>query len=175
MQSFTLGSSKMEVFKTCFFDMVTIQNDHPCYVKQVFGRIWVFFTLFGYWVGGGEGAPKGLVHNLLMQVFTLDSSKIEVFKTCFFDIGTTHYDEPGYLKHVLGRVYMFFILFGYPVGGGSPKPLVHNLVGSQQINVLLYIYMWTMHLTVGALVLGTRCSVRRPCDSGHVIGHAWPW
>ena len=47
----------------------------------------MFFTLFGYraHVGGG-GSPKGLVHNQLMQFFTLDSSKIEVFKNCFFDI-----------------------------------------------------------------------------------------
>ena len=43
----------------------------------------MFFTLFGYWVGVGR-SPKGLVHNLLMQFFTLDSSKMEVFKTCFF-------------------------------------------------------------------------------------------
>ena len=48
----------------------------------------MFFTILGYWVGGG-GSPKGLVHNLLMQFFTLDSSKIEVFKTFFFDIATT--------------------------------------------------------------------------------------
>ena len=40
-------------------------------------------------LGGGGGSPKGLVHNLLMQFFTLDSSKIEVFKTCFFDMVTT--------------------------------------------------------------------------------------
>ena len=31
------------------------------------------------------GSPKGLVHNLLMQFFTLGSSKIEVFKTIFFN------------------------------------------------------------------------------------------
>ena len=52
----------------------------------------MFFTPFGYWphVGGeGGGAPKGLVHNLLMQFFTLDSSKMEVFETYFFDIVTT--------------------------------------------------------------------------------------
>ena len=52
----------------------------------------MFFTLFGYWPHGGwggGGAPKGLVHNLLMQFFTLGSSKIEVFETCFFDIVTT--------------------------------------------------------------------------------------
>ena len=45
----------------------------------------MFFTLFGYLAGGGGGAPKGLVHNLLMQVFTLGSSKIEVFETYFSD------------------------------------------------------------------------------------------
>ena len=81
----------------------------------------MFFTLFGYWVGGGGGggAPKGLVHSLLMQFFPLDSSKMEVFKTCFFDIVTTQYDHPSYLKHILGRIYMFFTLFGYWVGGVS--------------------------------------------------------
>ena len=35
--------------------------------------------------GGGGGGPKGLVHNPLMQFFTLGSSKIEVFETHFFD------------------------------------------------------------------------------------------
>ena len=44
------------------------------------------FHLF-FWVlrarGGGGGAPKGLVHNLLMQFFTLGSSKIEVFNAYF--------------------------------------------------------------------------------------------
>ena len=54
----------------------------------------MFFTLFwvfGYYLrgGGGGGAPKGLVHNLLMQFFTLDSSKVEVFETCFFDTTIT--------------------------------------------------------------------------------------
>ena len=47
----------------------------------------MFFTLFGYWPhrGGGGGAPKRLVHNLLMQFFNLGSSKFEVFETYFFD------------------------------------------------------------------------------------------
>ena len=50
----------------------------------------MFFTLFGYQVRGGGGvSPRGLVHNLLMQFFTPDSSKIEVFETCFFDLVTT--------------------------------------------------------------------------------------
>ena len=39
--------------------------------------------------GGGGGAPKGWVHNLLMQIFTLDSSTIEVFEICFYDIVIT--------------------------------------------------------------------------------------
>ena len=74
MQFLPLGSSKIEVFETCFFDIVTTQNDHPRYVKHVLGRIYVFFTLFVNQVR----APRGLVHNLLMQFFTPDSSKMEV-------------------------------------------------------------------------------------------------
>ena len=51
----------------------------------------MFFTRFGNSLhgGGGGGAPKGWVHNLLMQFFTLGSSKIEVFETCPFDIVIT--------------------------------------------------------------------------------------
>ena len=77
----------------------------------------MFFTLFGYW---GGGSPKGLVHNQLMQLFTLDSSKIEVFETCFFHIVITQIDHPSYVKHVLGCSYVFFTPFGY-WGGGLPR------------------------------------------------------
>ena len=89
MQFLTLDRSKMEVFETCFFDIVTTHIDHPRYVKHVLGRIYVFFTLFGYQVRGGGGSPKGLVHNLFVQFFTLGSSKMEVFETCFSDIVMT--------------------------------------------------------------------------------------
>ena len=54
------------------------------YVKHVLGSIYVFFTLFRYQAPGGGGPPEGLVRNLLMQFFTLGSSKIKVFETCFF-------------------------------------------------------------------------------------------
>ena len=81
----------------------------------------MFFTILGYFVGGG-GVAKELVHSLLMQIFTLDSSKIEVFKTCFSDMVTTQCNHPSYLKHILGRIYMFFTPFGYWVGlGGLPR------------------------------------------------------
>ena len=53
------------------------------------------------------------MHNLLMQLFTPGSSKIEVFETDFFDIVTPQYDHPRYVKHVLGRMYMIFTLFEY--------------------------------------------------------------
>ena len=74
----------------------------------------------------GGGAPKGLVHNLLMQFFTLDSSKIEVFETYFVDILITQNDHPSYVKHVLGCICVFSALFhhfwalgrGGPGGGG---------------------------------------------------------
>ena len=63
---------------------------------------------------------NGPVHNLLVQFFIQGGSKIEVFELPFFDIVTTQNDHPRYVKHVLGRVYMFFTLFGYwPQGGGG--------------------------------------------------------
>ena len=83
MQFFSPGSSKIEVFETCFFDILITQNDHPRYVKHVSGRICVFCIPFGYWARGGGVFPKGLVHNLLMQFFTVGSSKSEVFETFF--------------------------------------------------------------------------------------------
>ena len=124
VQFFTLGSSKIEVSKTYFFDIVITYNDHPRYVKHVLGCIYVFFALFGYWArgcGGCGGVPRDW-YTLLIQFFTLDSSKIKVSETYFFDIVTTQYDHPRYVKHVLGRIYVFFTLFGYWVrGGGFPR------------------------------------------------------
>ena len=70
-------------------------------------------------VSTNNGLVNGPIHNLLMQLFTLGSSKIEVFETCFFDIVTTQNDHPSYAKHALGRIYVFFTLFGYQVGGGG--------------------------------------------------------
>ena len=108
VQFFTLGSSKIKVFETCFFDLVIAVNDHPRYVKHVSGRIHVFFTLFAIgWEGGGQ---TGLVHILLMQFFTLYSSKIAVFETYFFGIVITQNDHPRYVKHVLARIYVVFTL-----------------------------------------------------------------
>ena len=72
MQFFTLGGSKIEVFETHFFDIVITERDHPRYVKHVLGRIYVFFTL-GIGRAAGGGSPKGLLHNLLMQFFSLYS------------------------------------------------------------------------------------------------------
>ena len=62
-------------------------------------------------IGSGVGgSPKGLVHNLLMQFFTLCSSKIEVSETHFFDILASQNDHPSYVKHVLGSIFVFFTL-----------------------------------------------------------------
>ena len=75
------------------------------------------FTCFSPYLGirsrGGGGYPKAWVHNRLMQFFTLGSSKLEVFETCFYDVVTARYDHPRYVKHVSGRIYVFFTLFGY--------------------------------------------------------------
>ena len=49
----SLGSSKMEISKTDFFDILTIQTDQISYIKHV-SPLYVFFTLFGCWGGGGS-------------------------------------------------------------------------------------------------------------------------
>ena len=50
----------------------------------------MFFTLFWVLAWGGGGLPRdGYTHNLLIQFFTLGSSKIEVLETYFFDIVIT--------------------------------------------------------------------------------------
>ena len=89
MQFFTLESTKIEVFETCFYDIVTTQYDRPRYVKHVLGRIYVFFTLFGYWrEGGGDSQGIG-TQPAYAGFFTLGSSKIEVSDP-FFCITSPH-------------------------------------------------------------------------------------
>ena len=66
--------SSSKVCKACFRPY--LHDVHPIWVLGARG-------------GGGGGSPKGLVHNLLMQFFTPDSSKVEVFETGFFDTVTT--------------------------------------------------------------------------------------
>ena len=123
MQFFTPGSSKIEVFELCFFDIVTTQNDHPRYVKHVLGRVYMFSSPYLGIGRMGGGSPKRLVHNLLMQFSTLGSSKIEVFEICFNDIVATQNDHPRYVKHVLGHIYIFFTIFWVlgPGVGGVPR------------------------------------------------------
>ena len=60
-------------------------------IQGMYSRFQAAFTWFSPYLGirSGGGSPKGLVHNLLMQFFTPDSSKIEVFETCFFHVVTT--------------------------------------------------------------------------------------
>ena len=59
MQFSTLGSSKMEISETDFFDTLTIQSDQISYVKPVLAPLYVFFTLLGCSGRGGGGGPKG--------------------------------------------------------------------------------------------------------------------
>ena len=116
---FTPGSSKIEVFEIYFFYIATTQYDHPRHVKHVLGRIYVFFTPFGYWAhegGGGAGAAKGLVHNLPVRFFTPDSSKMEITTQRLLDrshagvyMGETPHTPP---------FLAFLGLFAYPTPRG---------------------------------------------------------
>ena len=120
-----LGSSKMEISETSFFDTLTIQNDQISYVKHVLAPLHVFFTLFGC-VGGGGGTKGSRAHNLLMHFSGLGSSKMEISETSFFDTLTIQNDQISYVKHVLAPLHVFFTLFGCVGGGGVPRGLGHT-------------------------------------------------
>ena len=59
MQFSSLGSSKMELSETDFFDTLTIQNDQMSYMKHVLAPLYVSPYLGVCVWGGGGGAPKG--------------------------------------------------------------------------------------------------------------------
>ena len=58
MQFSSLGSTKMEISETDFFDTLTIRNDQISFVKYGLAPLYVFFTLFGCWGGGGGGGSQ---------------------------------------------------------------------------------------------------------------------
>ena len=72
------------ISETCFFDIVTTQNDHASYAKHVLGRIYVFFTLFGYQVGGGGGGFQGTGAQPAYAVFHPGQLKNRSFRNLFF-------------------------------------------------------------------------------------------
>ena len=88
MQFCTLDSSKIEVskpiFLICWPHKITCNPCKACFRQHfcVFHFIWVLGTRRG-------GSPKGLVHNVLIQFFTLGGSKIEVSKIYVFDMLAT--------------------------------------------------------------------------------------
>ena len=101
-----LDSSKMETPEAYFFDIATAQNDSPMYLTHILDSIYVLSTSFVQSVpwGRGGGGPKGLVQNLLMQLFTLGSSKIKVCQPPFLDIVTAQNGHPRYAKRVLSSI-----------------------------------------------------------------------
>ena len=71
MQFSSLGSSKMEISETDFFDTLTIQNDHISYVQYVLAPPPFFcpFHTISVCVWGGGVAPKGFGAQLAYAVF----------------------------------------------------------------------------------------------------------
>ena len=84
----------------------------PSYVKHVLGGIYVFFTLFAYWVCCGGESPMDSSTTWFCSFSPWSAQKIEVSEIHFFDIATTHNDHPSYVKHVLGGIYVASTPFG---------------------------------------------------------------
>ena len=109
-----LCTSKVAIFQTDFFCILTIHDGQISYVNHVLEPIHVLFNLFGFMDRG-----KGLNHNLFMLFSTVNSSKKEFFKANFLAVLTIHNDQISYIKHVLDPLYVLFTLFGCCRGGGG--------------------------------------------------------
>ena len=112
LQFFTLGSSKIEVFKTDFFNTVIFCNDHPRYVKHVLGRIYVLVILFWYWVRRA-GVPTDWYTTCFCSFSPWAAKNQSLRNLVFFDTVIFRNDHPRYVKHVLGRIYVFVIVLWY--------------------------------------------------------------
>ena len=75
MQLSHLGSSKMEISETAFFDTLAIQNDQISHVKHVLAPFYVFFTLLGFLGVGGGGLPRGLGHTTCLCSFLTSAAQ----------------------------------------------------------------------------------------------------
>ena len=82
MQFSGLGSSKMEISETNFFDTLTIQNDQISYVKHVLDPLHVFFTLFG--CGGGGVLLRGLGYTTCLCSFPASAAQKWKFPKLIF-------------------------------------------------------------------------------------------
>ena len=84
------------------------------------------FTCFSPYLGnrsrGGGGGSQGIGTQPALAVFHPRQLKNPSLRTFFFDIVITQNDHPRYVKHVLGRIFLFFTLFGYLAGGGGGLP-----------------------------------------------------
>ena len=108
-----LGGSKMEISKTAFFDILSIQNDQISYAKRVLASLCVFHP-----IGGGGGAPKG--SGARSRGSGLGGSKMEISKTAFFDILSIQNDQISYAKRALASLCVFHPIW-VEGGGGAPK------------------------------------------------------
>ena len=63
-----------------------------------------------------------------MQFSRLNSSKMEISETDFFDTLTIQNTQISHVKHVLAPFFVFFTLFGCWGGGGLPRGLGRNLL-----------------------------------------------
>ena len=114
-------------------DLAHLPAPRPLYIFQWTLKdkcpLYVFFTLFGCFWGGG-GLPRGLGHNVLMQFSSLGSSRIEISETDNFDILTIQNDEIS-LQSMFWPLFMCFSPYlCVCVGGGGalPRGLGHNLL-----------------------------------------------
>ena len=113
-----------------FFCFVTIYNDQISFSKHVLEPFHVSFHPI--WVFGG-GVPRGLGHNLHMQLSTLYCSKMEISKPVFFDVLTIHNDQISNVQQFLDLFHVFFTRFGCLEGQGDVAQPAHAVFQLRQL------------------------------------------
>ena len=83
--AFDPGQLKGRGFRSFFLYMVTTKNDHARYVKHVLANMYVFFTLFGFYVCvcGGGGVSQEIRTKPTNATFHLGQLKTRSFRNFF--------------------------------------------------------------------------------------------
>ena len=124
---------------------------------------------------GGGGVCQGIGTQPADAVFHPGQLKNQNFSNLIFLILRSHKnDHPSYVKHVLGRIHVFFTLFAIGCGGrGGQTRMVHNLL-------MLFFSLYSSKIQVSeaffflipARLVGTciRCTTQG--HTGHPQGHS---
>ena len=108
--SFPASGSQKRKFPKLIFYIFRPSKMMKYPMQSMFQPLFMCFSpyLGVFFCGGGGGVPRGLGHNLLMQLSSLCSSKMEISETDFLNILTIHNYQISYVKYVLDPIHVLW-------------------------------------------------------------------